>query len=169
VTHQTVDCVIEDARWDALDLPAIADAAIAATLQDRALDPAAFEVSVLACDDSRIAALNETFRDKGKPTNVLSWPSAERAATTAGAHPAAPTPDAFGATELGDIAMSYDTCASEAAVAGKNLADHATHLLVHATLHLLGYDHENDADGDLMESLETQILGKMGLTDPYSS
>jgi probable rRNA maturation factor len=68
---------------------------------------------------------------------------------------------------LGDIAIAYDTCAREAADGGKPLADHVTHLIVHAVLHLLGYDHENDPDALLMEGIETEILGKMGLPDPY--
>jgi probable rRNA maturation factor len=68
---------------------------------------------------------------------------------------------------LGDIAIAYDTCAAEAATAGITMADHTTHLIVHGLLHLLGYDHERDADATLMEGLETQILGKMGLSDPY--
>lgn len=70
-------------------------------------------------------------------------------------------------SELGDIAIAYDTCAREAAEAGKTMRDHTLHLLVHGTLHLLGFDHERDRDATLMEGLETEILGKMGLGDPY--
>ena len=81
--------------------------------------------------------------------------------------PEAPEPDTFGECELGDVAISYETCAREAAEAGKSLPDHATHLLVHGTLHLLGFDHERDQDATLMEGMETEILGKMGIADPY--
>ena len=163
-----VDCAIDDARWAAIEFESVAESAIAATLQFCALDPAAFEVSILACDDVRIVDLNGAFRDKDAATNVLSWPSQERAAPEEGTHPAPPQIDHIGPTELGDIAIAFETCASEATAAGKDLKEHTTHLLVHATLHLLGYDHISDADGDLMETCETQILGKMGLSDPYS-
>ena len=76
-----------------------------------------------------------------------------------------PAPPA--ADELGDIAISYDTCAREAAAQGKPLADHATHLLVHAILHLAGYDHEDDADADTMEDAERAILATLDIPDPY--
>ncbi|MFT5744462.1 MAG: putative rRNA maturation factor [Paracoccaceae bacterium] len=69
--------------------------------------------------------------------------------------------------ELGDIAIAFDTCKREAADAGRTMADHCSHLIVHGTLHLLGYDHERDADATLMEGLEIQILGKLGIADPY--
>ena len=68
---------------------------------------------------------------------------------------------------LGDIAISYDTCAAEAAAAGKLMADHVSHLIVHGLLHLLGYDHIRAADGDLMEAAEVRILARLGLSDPY--
>ena len=70
--------------------------------------------------------------------------------------------------ELGDIALSYDTCAREAMQAAKPFADHLTHLIVHGTLHLLGYDHMTDGDAALMERIEVEILGNLGLDDPYS-
>lgn len=159
-----VECIIDDPRWKALS--GLAEKAHQATLQHLGLDPAQFEVSVLGCDDARIAALNADFRGKPRPTNVLSWPSAERAAAHDGQGPAAPDADADPA--LGDIAIAYDTCAAEAAAAGKPLADHALHLLVHGILHLLGYDHERPADAALMEGLEVEILGNLGLADPYN-
>lgn len=158
------DTLIEDPRWEVLDLPALAERAARATLSHLSLDADAWDISVLGCDDARIMALNTDFRDKAVPTNVLSWPSAERGAKRAGAHPAPPAgPD----PELGDIAIAYDTCAREAAEQGKPLADHVTHLIVHAVLHLLGYDHIRDKDATLMERTEVEILGKLGLADPY--
>lgn len=161
----SVDVVAEDPRWQALDIDALAARAADAVLDRLGLEPSVYEIAVLACDDARIAALNADFRAKPAPTNVLSWPSDERAAAVAGEMPAPPDPvmDA----ELGDIAIAYDTCAREAEAAGKPLADHCLHLLVHGTLHLLGFDHERDLDATLMEGLETEILGKMGLDDPY--
>ena len=86
---------------------------------------------------------------------------------TPGGDPLPAEPGIDGLLELGDIALAYETCATEAQAAEKPLADHVTHLIVHGLLHLLGYDHENDPDALLMEGLEREILGKMGLDDPY--
>lgn len=159
------DTLIEDGRWQEVDLPALAERAAVATLRHLGLDPDDWEIAVLACDDARIAELNSDFRDKPQPTNVLSWPSAERGADQPGTRPAPPVPGPDG--ELGDIAIAYDTCAQEAAATGRSLDDHTTHLVVHATLHLLGYDHVRDQDATLMEACEVQILGKLGIPDPY--
>lgn len=160
-----VDILVEDARWEE-EVDGWAERAVTAALAGVGLEPSAFEVSVLACDDARIAQLNEDFRQKGQPTNVLSWPSDERGAVADGEMPVPPSlpMDA----ELGDIAISYDTCAREAAEAGKPFADHVTHLMVHGTLHLLGFDHIRDRDAALMEGLESEILGKLDIPDPYS-
>ncbi|MDF1855993.1 rRNA maturation RNase YbeY [Pseudooceanicola sp.] len=159
-----VDLMIEDARWRDAGLQALADAASRTALTHLRLDPEHFEISLLACNDSRIAALNADFRGKPAPTNVLSWPSEERGARTPGASPRPPAPQE---AELGDIAIAYDTCRNEAAAADKPFDQHVTHLIVHATLHLLGYDHERDEDATLMERLESAILAEMGLSDPY--
>ena len=158
----SVDCIIEDPRWG--DIETLAQTATDAALDRLGLAPSVFEISVLACDDARIAALNADFRGKPAPTNVLSWPSEERGAVVDGEMPLAPDPDD---AELGDIAIAYDTCAREAAEAGKTMDAHTIHLLVHGTLHLLGFDHERDRDATLMEGLETEILGKLGIADPY--
>ena len=159
----TVDCMVEDTRWR--DIEALAQTATDAALERLGVEPSVFEVSILACDDTRIAVLNADFRGKARPTNVLSWPSDERAAATDGDMPLPPQPGMD--AELGDIAIAYDTCLREAAEAGKPMAEHTLHLIVHGTLHLLGFDHERDRDATLMEGLETEILGKLGLSDPY--
>lgn len=159
--------VIEDPRWDTLALEALAETGVRATLTHLALDPDRCEVTLLACDDARIAVLNGDFRARPTPTNVLSWPAEERAAGAPGDNPQALKPGLDGLYELGDIAISFDTCEREAQAAGKPVTDHVTHLVVHGVLHLLGYDHETDADAALMEGLEVKILGKMGLNDPY--
>ncbi len=161
----TVDCLVEDKRWG--DFDALAQLATDATLERLGIEPSAFEISLLACNDARIAALNEDFRGKPQPTNVLSWPSDERAAAVDGEMPLAPRPGPD--TELGDIAIAFETCKREAAEAGKTMHDHTLHLLVHGTLHLLGFDHERDRDAALMEGLEIEILGKLGLSDPYKA
>ena len=155
--------MVEEPRWG--DIAALAQIATDATLERLGLEPSVFEISVLACNDARIAALNEDFRGKPRATNVLSWPSDERAAAIDGEMPAPPRPGPD--AELGDIAIAHGTCAREAAEAGKSMHDHTIHLLVHGTLHLLGFDHERDRDATLMEGLETEILGKLGIRDPY--
>lgn len=160
-----IETIVEDERWAALGLADLAERAAGTTLPHLGVSPDAWEVVVLGCDDARIAALNAEFRDKSAPTNVLSWPSEERGARIAGERP--DPPDAQAAPELGDIAISYDTCLREAASAGRPAGDHVTHLLVHGILHLLGYDHVRDKDATLMERTEVEILGKMGLPDPY--
>ncbi|MEL6684028.1 MAG: rRNA maturation RNase YbeY [Pseudomonadota bacterium] len=159
----TVDCMVEDKRWGEID--ALAQLATDAVLDRLGLEPSVFEISLLACNDARIAVLNEDFRGKPQPTNVLSWPSDERAAAIDGEMPAPPRPGPD--NELGDIAIAFETCKREADAAGKPMRDHTLHLLVHGTLHLLGYDHERDRDATLMEGLETEILGKLGIPDPY--
>ena len=161
-----VDTVIEDPRWEDL-LPPLAESAARATLNELSLDPAWFEIVVMGCDDARIAALNTEFRGKPVPTNVLSWPSEDRAAETPGDMPMLPEGVSEDAEELGDIAISYETCAREAAEQGKSLDDHVTHLIVHAVLHLLGYDHIDDADAALMEGTEIRVLAKLGVANPY--
>jgi len=159
------DVVIEDDRWRAAGIGALAERAASAALAHFGLDPSEWEIALLACDDIRIAALNAGFRDADRPTNVLSWPAAERGGARAGTAPEWPDPG--DGPELGDIAIAYDTCAREAAQAGRPLSDHVTHLIVHATLHLLGYDHIRDQDATLMERCEVDILGKLGVCDPY--
>jgi probable rRNA maturation factor len=163
-----VETLTEDSRWDALDLEALAEKGARAALERLGLDPRAYEISLLACNDARIAELNADFRGKPQPTNVLSWPSDERGAARAGEMPHLPRPAPPMPVELGDVAIAYDTCAREAAEAGRPLPDHALHLLVHGTLHLLGFDHERDADAELMEGLETEILSSLGVADPYA-
>jgi probable rRNA maturation factor len=163
-----VDCVIEEPRWEVLGLAPRAEAAARAALADRGLPAEGFVISVLGCDDSRIAALNAQFRSRGGPTNVLSWPSQDRRPAAPGALPAAPTPGpADDPAELGDIAIAWGTCAREAEGQGKTLPDHVSHLIVHATLHLLGYDHVTPQDAALMEAAEIAALARLGISDPY--
>lgn len=159
---ELVDTVFEDDRWQVFGLAALAETACAATLRNLDLDPADFEIALLACDDARIAALNADFRNKPVPTNVLSWPSEDLAPEEEGGQPYGPED-----SELGDIAIAFDTCSREAEDQGKPFADHVTHLLVHGCLHLLGYDHVLDKDAARMEALEVQILAKLGVQDPY--
>ena len=165
-----IDPIIEDPRWTEAHLTALSETAAAQTLAHLGLPPTAYEIALLGCDDARIATLNTEFRSKPTPTNVLSWPDQDLAAEADGGAPERPEADPHAQEEplfLGDIAISYDTCAREAADQGKPLADHITHLMAHATLHLLGYNHIRDQDATLMEGLEVEILGKMGIANPY--
>jgi probable rRNA maturation factor len=163
-----VDCLTEDHRWDGLGLEALAEEAARAALVRLGLEPSAFEISLLGCSDRRIAELNEDFRGKPQPTNVLSWPSDERGALTPGDMPHLPHPTGGGPRNLGDIAVAWETCLAEAEAARRPMPAHVAHLIVHGTLHLLGFDHERDADATLMEGLETDILARLGVADPYA-
>ena len=160
-----VETIIEDSRWNALGLSELADAAVAAALVGAGLDPADWEVAILGCDDARIADLNRQFRGKEAATNVLSWPSRDLSPPGAGAPAIVPDP---ADPELGDIAISWDRVEAEARAGGIPLHDHALHLLVHGTLHLLGYDHVDDDDATVMETLEAEALASLGVPDPYS-
>lgn len=164
----TLDILIEAGPWDAAILTPLAVRAVTATLRHLEIDPDVSEVALLACDDARIAQLNADFRDKQAATNVLSWPAQPLAPPAEGQAPPRPERGFDGMLELGDIALSYETCAREAMEAGKPMADHLTHLIVHGTLHLLGYDHITDGDAAFMERLEVEILGNLGLDDPYT-
>jgi len=114
------------------------------------------ELSVRVVDKSEIQALNRDYREQDKPTNVLSFPAGE----VAGLPPEA-------AVVLGDLVVCADIVSQEADEQGKPAADHWAHMLVHGTLHLLGYDHGDDSEAAAMEGLETQTLKQYGLPDPY--
>lgn len=110
------------------------------------------DVVVLLTDNEAVRDLNARFRDKDKPTNVLSFPAPESAAP-----------------HLGDIVLAYGVCADEAVAQKKTLADHLSHLVVHGVLHLLGRDHEDDAEAEEMEAEEREILAGIGVADPYAA
>jgi len=111
------------------------------------------ELSVNFCDDAEIQELNAEWRDKDKPTNVLSFP-------TPGRLEARPL--------LGDIVIAYETVAREAEEQAKTLREHTAHMVIHGFLHLIGYDHETSADAETMEALERRIASELGLRDPYA-
>ena len=163
------DTIIEDDRWQEAGLPDLAEVAARQALAHLGLDPAGYEIAILACDDARIAVLNADFRGKPTPTNVLSWPDEDLSAETDGGRPEEPPQGGDeGPCPLGDIAIAYETCMREAGEQDKRFHAHVTHLVVHGVLHLLGYDHIRDMDATLMERHERDILGKLGLPDPYS-
>ena len=121
-------------------------------------------VSIKLSDNAQVQALNQEWRDKDKPTNVLSFPmldDAELDALLAGTYDA---PEIM----LGDIILAYETCAAEATEKDIPIAHHATHLVIHGMLHLLGHDHIEDEEAELMEALEVKALASMGLPNPYT-
>ena len=124
--------------------------------------PVAVEVSVKLADDDEVHALNASYRGKDKPTNVLSFPMVQDDLLQATAN----TDD--GEVLLGDIVLAEGVCAAEAAEKGVSVTDHATHLIVHGTFHLLGYDHMDDNEAEAMEALEIAALASLGLADPYA-
>ena len=122
-------------------------------------------VSVKLSDNAEVRALNREWRDKDKPTNVLSFPmldDEEIDALLAGTYEA---PEIM----LGDIILAYETCAAEAAEKNIPIAHHATHLVIHGMLHLLGHDHIEDEEAEAMEGLEVKALASMGLHNPYDT
>lgn len=120
-------------------------------------------VSLLFTSDAEVHTLNREWRGRDKPTNVLSFPMLERAELE-GLAPEGPP------VMLGDIALAAETCAREAADKGVTLEAHAAHLIVHGLLHLAGHDHvDSDTQAEQMEALETAILAKLGIADPYGA
>jgi len=117
------------------------------------------ELAVMLTDDAGIRTLNSNWRGIDKPTNVLSFPALP---------PTGPSGPDDAPRMLGDIAIAYETVRKEADEEQKPFDHHLSHLAVHGYLHLIGYDHENDADAEAMESLETEILAQLGIPDPYS-
>ena len=115
-------------------------------------NPAELALTVLLTDDAALQDLNARFRGKDKPTNVLSFPAPESARP-----------------HLGDVALAYGVCAAEAQAQGKPLSAHLPHLTAHGVLHLLGYDHETEAEAEAMEGLERAILASLGLPNHYET
>ena len=114
------------------------------------------ELAIVLADDTLLRSLNRAWRGRDAATNVLSFPASGEAPPAPGAP-----------LLLGDVVLGFETVAAEAAAQGKPLADHLAHLVVHGVLHLLGYDHEADAEAERMEALETRLLAGLGIADPY--
>ena len=146
-----IDIEIEDEAW----LAALPDAEpLVRATAEATLDYVEFEggLVVLLTDDAQVADLNRRFRGQDKPTNVLSFPSRLN-------------PEAH----LGDVALAFGVCVAEAEAQGKPLAHHLQHLVAHGVLHLVGYDHETDAEALEMEGLERVVLAGLGVPDPYAA
>jgi len=147
-----IDLEIEDQAWLAAepDAEALALAVTQATLAY--IDFTEGSVTLLLTDDQSVRELNLRFRQKDSATNVLSFPAPQN-------------PE----RHLGDVALAYGVCAREAAEQGKPLGHHLQHLVAHGVLHLVGYDHETDAEAEQMEGLERVILAGLGIPDPYAA
>src|ERR1700757_4295506 len=151
--------VVADCGRSEPDAEAVIQPAIAAAAEAVEADIGDAELAVMLTDDSGIRTLNSNWRGIDKPTNVLSFPALQGE----GARKPGDAPPM-----LGDIAIAYETTKREAEEEAKLFEHHLSHLAIHGFLHLIGYDHENDADAEEMESLETEILEQLGIPDPYA-
>ena len=147
----------EGSSWEG-----VVEAACNATVAvEPALANQRLTASILFTSDEEVHLLNRDWRDKDKPTNVLSFPMLEREALLDLAGDGPPE-------MLGDIALALETCEREAAEKGVSLSDHAAHLLIHGLLHLAGHDHvDSEEQAEAMEKLEIEALAKLGIADPY--
>jgi probable rRNA maturation factor len=146
----TIDIVVESPLWrDQPNAAAVLRRAIGEAAEMTGATQAR-ELPIMLCDDEAMRELNDRWRGRPEPTNVLSFPAAD------------------GSETLGDIAIAYQTTAREAAAEGKPFADHLAHLGVHGFLHLVGYDHQSDVEAAAMERLEVAILARLGVPNPYA-
>ncbi|MDO7835430.1 rRNA maturation RNase YbeY [Sphingobium sp. HBC34] len=150
-----------DTDWDILAQRAVSTAIAHSPYAAFATDQALYEVAVKLTSDAEVHSLNRAYRDKDRPTNVLSFPMVQDDLLQATGN----TDD--GEVLLGDIVLAEGVCTAEAREKGISVADHATHLIVHGTFHLLGYDHMDDNEAEAMEAMEIAALLSMGLSDPY--
>lgn len=157
-----IDIAIDGGDWgkalpdyDALCRAAI-EAAVSAGAECEDEDEAQWEISVLLTDDAAVQTMNKNWRAQDKPTNVLSF----------AAPPSDDLPDGAPLL-LGDIVLAFETLVQEAQAQNKPLADHFSHLMVHGMLHLLGFDHESEAQAHEMEPLEVAVLAGLGIGSPY--
>ena len=163
-----VDTDVVTADWgDPADWTVLASRACAAALAETphaGLDRVGFavEVSVRLSDDAEVRTLNAQYRHKDVPTNVLSFPMVQPDLIEALSN------SDDGEVLLGDIILAYQTVAAEAAAKGIGIDTHATHLIAHGLLHLLGYDHGDDAAAAHMEGLEAAALAQLGIADPHA-
>lgn len=153
-----MDVSIQAGAWPTEpSLEALCAGAVEAALAELTLpaNEMPVELSILFTDDVHIRTLNRDWRGKDKPTNVLSFPAF------------APKKGASLPPMLGDIVLASETVAREATDEGKAVENHIAHLVIHGFLHLVGYDHETDAEAEEMEALERRALNRLAISDPY--
>jgi len=158
-----IEVIVRSALWQKRrTAKTVIKKAISAAARAASTRPA--ELAIVLSNDSGIQALNRDWRGKDQPTNVLSFPAAPvRPARKGSGKSRVPAP------YIGDIIIAYQTTAREAVAEAKPFDHHLAHLAVHGFLHLLGYDHENDRDAEIMERLERRILKRLAVPDPYAS
>lgn len=155
-----IDITIEDERWsDHLqDISLLTEKIITHVLSELIKDTDIIEVSIVLANDKFIQELNRDYRQKDKPTNVLSFPITDAADEIDSGGPF---------VSLGDIIISLDTIAAESEQQKKDIHDHYVHMLVHGCLHLLHYDHIDDEEAEEMEKLEVHFLSAFHIKNPY--
>ena len=151
--------VVADCWQGEPEAESVIQRAIAAAAEIVDEDVADAEIAVMLTDDTGIRALNSNWRGIDKPTNVLSFPALQPEGEVKPDDPP---------RMLGDIAIAYETLRREADEEHKPFDHHLSHLAVHGFLHLIGYDHENDADAEAMEALEQDVLAQLGIPNPYA-
>lgn len=153
----TVDILVEAGSWPSeAELTSLARRAVDGVLAEiGAKSNTTSELSLVFSDDAHVRKLNSGWRGKDRPTNVLSFP-----AFPGGSRGTLPP-------MLGDVVLAWETVRAEAEAEGKPVLDHIAHLITHGVLHLIGYDHETDAEAEEMEEAERRILAGMGVPDPY--
>jgi len=158
-----LDISIAEPRWGDVisDAVSVCDEAAQAAFQESEVCPDLAEASLVLADDIFVAGLNKQYRDREGPTNVLSFASCNNVAELDMLPSGMPA-------MLGDIVIAYETTTCEATESGIAVENHLRHLVVHGVLHLLGYDHTTDGEAAVMEPLETRILARLGVADPYA-
>lgn len=157
-----IDISVQDPEWEKLgDIEIIvreaAFTALVSAIMPKFAYGRALEVSIALANDDLVQVLNREYRDKDKPTNVLTFATLD-----------SEEPPSEGVLNLGDVILSYQTIEQEAQEQGKYIIEHLKHLIVHGALHLLGYDHETEDEATDMETLEIRILEKLGVQNPYT-
>ena len=162
--------VFEDSRWQILPLKKIALASLNLVADNVFLNSKDLEISILASNDCELMDLNKQFRGHNVPTNILSWPEHDYKRTKPGELPKriSKSSDCInGSYFLGNLAISFDRCSTEAENRNITVEDHIAHLLIHGCLHLVGFDHDNKLDAILMENIEKKLLSDLGIKNPY--
>lgn len=156
-----VELIVEEPKWEMLELSVITYSACKAAIKYAKVRSDKCVIAVLACSDARISELNFRFRSVNKPTNVLSWPTISEVAKFPHENQKTHLP------HLGDIALAWETCSKEAKEWKRNLEAHASHLIIHACLHLMGFGHKNNIEAKKMQQIEIEALASIGISNPY--